>query len=620
MSGWLWGSSTPAAPADASPSNNDVLEEDIEELDDSDDDVVCIVQMTEERRELQQQAGRVKSLNEEIQTLQDRLMGTDRLRKKEMEFKDRQIEQKELKTRDLEKQLNALRGEKYEVERSVERLEQQIKQKEKAIQQQDGRIAALEQEIAESAKKRETLQTQSQSLVAKLNAIQQQATDSKAEIAKKESQLQTLQQHMQAQEAQVKEQEAGRVAAESKVEQLALEIKGLQRANSDTQQQLKAAQAKHESDVASVQQLYADKSGETSKTHQAEIVRLRSELDQMKARANTKERQCEDLKAQLNALHAKIQQVETSKGVAEQKLKDLTLQNSMLTKETVQLKEAVKNQNEKIAQMRQQLTDAAAKWDTQRADFENTVGKYKKQIFELEKEQARLQSELKGETEKRKTAETTAKRLQEELVGAKQVKGVNSELNEEKDLLQQSLKMKEEEVESLRAEVGIFKSMMADDEAQKEIRRLRDQLEARNKKILQMEKQVDEITSKMPMAQSQLAAEIGEPSSASTSSDTKTKKTSSGMEKFPNRVAVRCTKASDCPYAILDRTKYAVPSEMTVDKFRNFLKGKLNLGQSASLTVTIDGAEGRTVGSTKMGEVNDICCKDDGCIHMQYNQ
>jgi GABA(A) receptor-associated protein len=89
-------------------------------------------------------------------------------------------------------------------------------------------------------------------------------------------------------------------------------------------------------------------------------------------------------------------------------------------------------------------------------------------------------------------------------------------------------------------------------------------------------------------------------------------------EKYPDRIPIICEKDPKSKLAVIDKTKYLAPAELTVSQFVHIVKKKLEISKEQALFLLIGGknsASGESVLSDIYQQHKD---SEDGFLYITY--
>jgi len=228
---------------------------------------------------------------------------------------------------------------------------------------------------------------------------------------------------------------------------------------------------------------------------------------------------------------------------------------------------------------------------------------------QLERVKLQMQSQLDQLTQRKEEVERKLSKVEHATAEV-------ALLRQELDLVNGEKRNREQELEHYKAELQLMKQQATDDAKDREIAKLKGQLETANKRILDIQREVDGMFNNV---EAKAAAAAKEPEKSST----KDKQIQKMMDKYPGRVPVKCQKADGCKYPDLLKYKFAVHSEMTMQKFLNFIHGKLDLKDTETVSVQVVTPSGSRVANvpmnTVLGDIHQEHQHEDMCLHVQYN-
>jgi|UniRef100_A0A7S4CNF3 chromosome segregation ATPase len=145
--------------------------------------------------------------------------------------------------------------------------------------------------------------------------------------------------------------------------------------------------------------------------------------------------------------------------------------------------------------------------------------------------------------------------------------------------------------------------------------KLRDQLDHQTQRMERMQKEVDQITSQVDSSTipSHVAAE-------SALQNKYKAEMCRIMQENPNCIPIRCVRAVDCTpaYGLLEKKKFAAPKDMTLSRFNEHIRQKLQLHPDEPLSVYVDTSIPRP-SSEALEDIHNVCKGLDGFLHLKYS-
>ena len=91
------------------------------------------------------------------------------------------------------------------------------------------------------------------------------------------------------------------------------------------------------------------------------------------------------------------------------------------------------------------------------------------------------------------------------------------------------------------------------------------------------------------------------------------------MQKYPDRVPIVCEKSKNYNDTIpdLDKSKYLVPSDITVGQFMFVIRKRIKLSSEQAIFIFVNGTIPST--STCIFQLYESCKDDDGFLYITYS-
>lgn len=142
-----------------------------------------------------------------------------------------------------------------------------------------------------------------------------------------------------------------------------------------------------------------------------------------------------------------------------------------------------------------------------------------------------------------------------------------------------------------------------------ELNSLKEQLVVKDSKLSRIQKEVDELTRQLDTSpncsepiESRVKAEVIHI-----------------MKQNPNSVPIRCLRAEGCNYPMLEKKKFAAPKEMSLSRFNEHIRQKLQIPTDSPLSVYVE-TTAPLPSSEILEQLYEICKQPDGFLLLKYSQ
>eukprot|EP00999_Lentomonas_sp_LEN2_P001065 NODE_206_length_1906_cov_102.586847_g182_i0.p1 GENE.NODE_206_length_1906_cov_102.586847_g182_i0~~NODE_206_length_1906_cov_102.586847_g182_i0.p1 ORF type:complete len:555 (-),score=130.92 NODE_206_length_1906_cov_102.586847_g182_i0:134-1798(-) len=500
----------------------------------------------------------------------------------------------------------------------VAELEQQLKALQESYRKAREDVASREHIIVDLKKK---VSSNTTDMERQRIGIEQRAISAERELKKEKSRVRDLQAELEKEKEALHDQLA---AVQKRLDERSLSVSQQALHTQQLEKKLATMEFKHEAD------------GITITTLQERNSELENDHDRLQQRSV-------QLRAQLDASEKRLQRVSAQLGEAAEE------QKVGREAETTRLKQELLTKAEQADTLQTRLTESTRKLKNVERDMkcvQTTLGTTERRLRESEDEIQAVRARERAAAEQCKndldelrkvdalerqctSAERTIADLRatNESIEATmvQLQGNNDEvstLKHEVQLLSAEKTRNTELIESLQAELQIARQTPEG----KEIARLKELVGKRDAEIIAIKQQVADMfngpaSARAPPQPAAAAAAAADDAAAQAPKPAEMQKVLE--EKYPNRVPVKCRKAPDCAYPELSKAKYAVPNDMTMQRFVSFMRSKLGLDAAQAVVLIVETPTGERVqpdSSTTLRGLREQFVHSDGCLRVIYSE
>ena len=90
------------------------------------------------------------------------------------------------------------------------------------------------------------------------------------------------------------------------------------------------------------------------------------------------------------------------------------------------------------------------------------------------------------------------------------------------------------------------------------------------------------------------------------------------LREYPNRLPVICEKAPKTDLPAIQKTKYLIPSDMTVSQFAFLIRRNIDLNENSAIYLITSKGKGLILNQTIMEAYNIHKDKEDGFLYLYY--
>ena len=91
------------------------------------------------------------------------------------------------------------------------------------------------------------------------------------------------------------------------------------------------------------------------------------------------------------------------------------------------------------------------------------------------------------------------------------------------------------------------------------------------------------------------------------------------LSKFPDKIPIICEKDPKSKIEEIDKTKYLVPSDLTVAQFCNMLKSRITIGEKEAFFLLFNGAHQVGLDTLMQEAYEKYKNPDDGFLYIMYS-